>query len=283
MNKWRNIRAVCAETWTEGLAKPQFFAALLFVFVFTAMRSFRFISLLAQDAGRLIVPEVVVLSLNDSLTYFFVMGGFFIFLMRAPFLARTDTVFLPRVQRGPWIWGKILFLGEYLLIATLANDLFMLFICAPFVDFQRWNTWTPFLVEQYYLGAEIGAVSPLYCLVCTYFLNFCLLFFLALLTLFLNLYYQRTASLLLVGGLCALTMLLNDLGPLYTRLSLISHAQFLCHQFQGLDNILGGPARFTPAIWESFVVFLTLTALLLLLILRRVRRCDFQMNGKGMN
>ena len=152
MNKWRNIRAVCAETWTEGLAKPQFFAALLFVFVFTAMRSFRFISLLAQDAGRLIVPEVVVLSLNDSLTYFFVMGGFFIFLMRAPFLARTDTVFLPRVQRGPWIWGKILFLGEYLLMATLANDLFMLFICAPFVDFQRWNTWTPFHVEQYYLG-----------------------------------------------------------------------------------------------------------------------------------
>lgn len=283
MNSWKGTLAVCRETWAESLAKPQFFAALLFIFIYTAMQNLNTVAMYAQDAGRLMVPEVIIFSLGGSLDYLFLVAGFYIFLMQAPFLARTDAVFLPRVQRGAWIWGKLLFVTQYLLLATLANNAFTVLVCAPYIDFSRWTAWTPYLVENLYLGDAIEAVTPLYGLFCTWLLNLSLLLSIALLTLFLNLYYRRTFSLLAVGALCVSSLIVDMSGPRYARLDPIAHATFLSHQFQGVDNVLGGPAHFTPAIWESFLLYGAACAILLFLILRRVRCYDFQMNGKGMN
>ena len=199
-------------------------------------------------------------------------------------MARTDTVFLPRVGRWPWIWGKILFVAEYVAMMLCAYYLLIILFCMPYIDFTRWS-WSPFAMQQcYYAGGRVTTfINPILAMFYTIGLTYLFLFLMTMLIVLLNLYFSRVIGLLAVGTVCLFSETIDWMLPKLARLGLTLHALLPYHQFGGMDNIPAGPGTRLPTLGESYIVFIVLCALLLGLILWRVKRYDFQTYEKGMH
>ena len=285
MNRWRCARQVCRGTWNDSVQRPEFLASVLFVLLFCTFDSIIIMQGWLGEVGRVAVGELVVNIFYHPFTVFLIIGGLYIFLMRAPFLARTDAVFLPRVGRMSWIWGKLMFVLEYITVIFLAYVVVIILFLFSYLDFTQWRDWSACVLDfPFSLGKSIyEATTPLGALITTVSLAYLLLLSTTLLIMLLNLCFGRLVSLLSVSIICLSGVMLDEIAPRLARWSLALQGTLVYHQFAGKDNIPAGPGTRLPTLGESYIVFIVLCALLLGLILWRVKRYDFQTYEKGMH
>ena len=282
MDKWKRTWTVFLDTWAECISSLAFYASLLLIMFVSGVLIYDRYATMYPFVGKFIVPEVIVNVLNGPFEYFFMIGGIFIYLMRAPYFCQADAYLLPRLGRGPWIWGKIIFIVSYILLALVLTFSFTVLLCAPFIDFARW-TWTPDFIAQHYLGESLPKVMPGVILLQTFGLNFVCLLFIALLTMVFNLCYSRIVSVIIVGGVCAVSTAIEFTFPNQIRWGLTLQASMYYHRFEGIDNIMGDASKALPTVPESLLLFAAGCILCLILIRYRVRNYDFQLESKGMH
>ena len=282
MDKWRRTWTVCGSTWMESVGKLPFFMSLLVVVVLSGVSTFEYYQMVVPFTGKVTIVEVLANIVNTPYSYFVILGGLFVYLMQAPYFSRGDALLLPRLGRGPWIWGKALFVAGYCLLALGLTYLFALFICAPFIDFARLD-WTPDFVNQYYLGEHLAEVAPATILLQTIGLNYLFLLLMAFLAMLLNLCYSRVVAIVVAGGVCVSSSVITMVFPLLSRWGLALQASIRYHQFMGQDNIAVGALQMLPTVPESLLLFAAGCVLCLILIRYRVRNYDFQLESKGMH
>ena len=284
MNKLQQTRIVSMDTWSECITKIPFYASLLFLMVVAGMQTYTKFFVLCPIVGKITIIEVIVNIISSPLHYFLVLGGLFIYLMRAPYFCRADALLLPRLGRGPWIWGKVLFVAEYSLLAILLIYAFATILCFPYIDFTR-CTWTTSYVETNQLGMSMTRMPPLQILLQTFCLNYTFIFLMALIAMLFNLCYSRVASVVVVGGVCAISTVIENtyIFANLKRWGLTLQASMYYHRFEGIDNIMGDASKALPTVPESLLLFAAGCILCLILIRYRVRNYDFQLESKGMH
>ncbi len=284
MNKWQHARAVCRETWSDSSQRPEFLVSILFILLVCGFYALNGIMDYASETGRMNLAELILYPIYIPSIYLLIICGMFLFLMRAPFMARTDTVFLPRVGRWPWIWGKLLFVAEYVGLMLAAYYIVIILFCFPSIDFGRW-TWSPYVKDiPYRLGQHFfKSIHPVGALFASLGLSYLFLLLVTLLIVLLNLCFGKIVGLLAASVICFISSTIDWVMPQMARWGLAIHAIFQYHQFDGVDNIPAGPGTRLPTLGESYIVFIVLCALLMGLILWRVKRYDFQTYEKGMH
>ena len=281
MDKWQRTWLIFRNTWVESTAQIEFFISLLSVATISGILTYNDYLSYAKIIGLVTVPEVLIRVINSPYSYFFIVGGLFIYLMQAPYFSSADTLLLPRIDRGPWIWGKILFVAGFVLLALLLSYTFTLLLCAPFIDFHRW-AWTQSLVEQRGLGESLFLLSPGRVLIQMFLLNYLFLLFMALIAMLLNLCYSRLAAPLIACTVCASSTVILYVFPQFFRWGIALHASLYYHSFFGQDN-MWLETHIAPTVPESLLLFAAGCILCLILIRYRVRNYDFQLESKGMH
>ena len=100
-----------------------------------------------------------------------------------------------------------------------------------------------------------------------------------------NLCYSRVASVVVVGGVCAISTVIENtyIFDNLKRWGLTLQASMYYHRFEGIDNIMGDASKALPTVPESLLLFAAGCILCLILIRYRVRNYDFQLESKGMH
>ena len=280
MDKWQRTWLVCRNTWIESVSKLQFFASLLFSVIICCLLRYEVFEKLYLSVGKISIPELIINTINSSYIYLVIICGLFIFLMQAPYFTRADALLLPRLGRGPWIWGKILFVAGFALLTVVLIYAFTILLALPFADLTRWSWKDEYVV---FLGEQMERTVPWQILIQSFGLNYLFLLLMAFIAMLLNLCYSRVIALVVAGSICASSTIIDVIFPQLARFGLALHASIRYHSFHGIDNIAVGAPNMLPTVPESLLLFAAGCVLCLILIRYRVRNYDFQLESKGMH
>ena len=83
MDKWQRTWLIFRNTWVESTAQIEFFISLLSVATISGILTYNDYLSYAKIIGLVTVPEVLIRVINSPYSYFFIVGGLFIYLMLA--------------------------------------------------------------------------------------------------------------------------------------------------------------------------------------------------------
>lgn len=212
-----------------------------------------------------------------------------------PSASRATPFFLLRTGRRIWLWGQALYVALGTLLYLVFTLLATSFFCAEHAF--SGNVWSHTAAMLGYSGAgkaisvpanikTMETASPYRCALTIFSLMLCYALFLCMMILYMNLKKGTGAGAVAALVISLYGFLLNPdalqsiinlsereyyiANVLTGWLSPLNHAVFSKHNF-GFDHL--------PALWESYLLFVLLIAVLLFLSYREIGSYDFDFSG----